>query len=351
MKPRDSGADSKVLRTVWRLLVVAAVVLIAGCSGGGCASSCSCGGMKPLINGYDKPAKVENVGAIRLTDSGLTFLQDNLPALVEAAMGGDGSGTLSFPVDTSTGDFGVAGINLIEYIVCPPGPDEGATPPLCIAEIDLANAQLSFDVVAPHNITITGPLPVRIQSLPIDLTWLVIFQDSTNVVLNSNGDTPVACPGDPQIFADLTLNVDISIEIDADPVHVREGYTRVRIADLSIDSTDLSAALHFCGGSFSTTILNGLKGVMVTLLGDMIIGQLTGTFEDALCVQANYDSEWICPMGTNDVDGVCRYGNDSSAECAGAPLGIEGKLDLASLLPIGSRGTFDMLLAAGWSEI
>src|SRR5690606_35217761 len=102
--------------------------------------------------------------------------------------------------------------------------------------------------------------------------------------------------------------------------------------------------IRICG-NVDAGILNSL----VSVVADQLIGQVTGLIDEqidsAVCEPANPLAAQPCPDGTNDVDGICRYGTGSGDDCVSTVLGVEGKLDLASLL--GASGAFDLSLAAG----
>ena len=69
-----------------------------------------------------------------------------------------------------------------------------------------------------------------------------------------------------------------------------------------------------------------------------------------LCLKANPNTSPTCPSGTNDVNGVCRYGTQDGDECASILLGTDGHIDLGGLLASispGTKGGLDFLLAAG----
>jgi hypothetical protein len=262
------------------------VILIAGCSGGGCSSGCSGCGVTPLPGGFDPSSRIEN---------------------------------------------------------CPDGPDPNANPPKCTVEIDVGNAQLNIDTTNPHNIHITGPLPIRLQDLPIDIVYLFI-PDSATGRLTGNGCT------DPPGFANINLDVDISIEVDTNQAHSRYGYSRVVVNKLDIDQDALQNSLNFCGGGFSNFVLGAMKGILFGLLVDPLIGTLQEQIDSQLCQQANTMVDPPCPIGTNNVDGVCRYGTAESDACASIILGTDGNVDLgaalASVSP-GSKGGLDILFAVG----
>ncbi len=327
-------------RVLKHLIAVLVVLIVAGCGGGGCSSGCAGCGVTPLADGFDPQNRIENAASVRLTDSGLAFLQQNLGAIAGPLVGGGGSGVLTFPVPATSGSqLG------IDYDICPGGPDANGNPPKCIAEIDIGNAQLSLTTAGPHNLHVTGPLPIRLQQLPIDIVYFFI-PDSATLVLNGNG----ACPNDAQTFAQIPLNVDISIETDADMAHSRFGYSRVKIQSVSIDQNALESSINFCGGGFSNFVLNALKGIVVDMLISPLIDTLQTQIEDQLCQKANPALSPTCPTGTTDVDGVCRYSDQS---CASMLLGTDGHVELGQLLASlspGTKGALDFVLAAGGSS-
>jgi hypothetical protein len=308
---------------------------------GGCAGGSSCSGVAPLPEGFKAESRIENAGSVRLTSSGVDFLEKNLGTVAQTLLGAMGEGgVITFQVPKTSGSqIG------IDYDICKDGPKPNGTPPECVAELDLGSAVISVDPKAPRNISISGDLPLRLQDLPIDISYFGI-PDDAELVLNGNK----ACPPSAQTFAPITVSVDISIEIDANEAHSRHGYSRVKIGALNVDKADLEKAITFCGGSFSASVLNFIKGFVVDLLFDQLIGTLGDTLEEQLCQQANPELNPPCPKGTNDVEGICRYGTKADAECASIILGLDGNADLGSLLAgisPGTKGGLDFLFAAG----
>jgi MYXO-CTERM domain-containing protein len=325
-------------RHLKHLFWILVVILVAGCAGGGCSTGCSGCAMTPLPGGFDPNARIENAGSVRLTSSGLGFLEQNIGILAKTLLSGQGGkgGVLTFPVPSTSGSqLG------IQYDVCPGGPNPATNK--CMVEIDVGNAKLNVDAADPHNIKVTGPLPVRIQNLPIKIVYLFI-PDSATAKLTDNGCT------NPPGFANVNLNVDISVEVDTNMAHSRYGYSRVKVNQLDIDQNALKNSLNFCGGGFSNTVLSALKGVLMGLLVDPLIGTLQDRIDQQLCQQANPAVSPSCPLGTFNVAGTCRYENNANAECASIILGTDGHVDLGGLLASvspGTKGGLDVLFAAG----
>jgi hypothetical protein len=299
--------------------------------------------MTPLTDDFDPNLRIENSGSVRLTSSGLKFLQDNIGALAQQFLGsGNGTGVMTFPIpQTSGSQLGGS----IDYNVCPDGPNEATLS--CIAEIDLGNADLTLATQTEHNLTITGTLPLRLKDLPVKLKTLWVFDSTVHATLTGNG----SCPGDNQEYAQIPISVDIAISIDDNAAHSRHGYSRVKVNKVEIDQGKLKSSFKFCEG-FISGILNW------DLVKDLLVGQLVSPLTDtitdqadaALCQKANPDISPTCPTGTTDVDGVCRYGSDDKAECAAILLGTSGNINLGGLLASispGAKGGFDFMLAVG----
>jgi hypothetical protein len=329
-----------VYRVLKHLLAIASVIVVLGCGGGAGCSSCAGCGVTPLPEGFDPAARVENAGAARITQSGFGFLQQNLAPLAKTLLGADSNGgTLTFEVPESSGSS-----SGIDYTVCEGGPDPASNPPKCTAEIGIGEANLTLTPTAPHNLVVTGTIPLRLQNLPIDATLLFI-PVSAEATLSGNE----SCPGDNSEFAQIPVTINISIESNKDTTQSFNGYSQVRIQEFSVDKNAIEDSLHFCGG-FTGTILNWAKGFVVDFAYDALIGTLGETIEQQLCRQANPALDPPCPAGTNDVGGVCRYGTDESAACASIVLGTDGHADLGALLAsisAGTKGGLDFLFAAG----
>jgi hypothetical protein len=317
----------------------ALTLLVVGCAGGG--GGCASCGLTPVPEGFKPEARIENAGSVRLTQSGVDFLEQNIGVLAQTLLGGMGmGGMITFPVDTSGGS-----LLWIDYTICPGGPDPNQSPPRCAAEIDLANAQLQIDPQAPHNIRVHGPMPIRLQNLPIEVDYGLGITDTAIATLNGNN----GCPPANQTFANIDIDVDISIEIDTDTMHSRYGYTRVRVGPVNVNQNQLESSLHLnCGDSISGEILNGLKGLIMPMLMDGLIGTLGDTLNQQLCQQASPELSPPCPSGTSDDgNGVCVYPDGS---CASIILGLDGHMNLGTLLASispGTSGGLELLFAAG----
>ncbi len=325
-------------RSTFKFPYLLTLALIPACSGGGCSS---CGGVTPLPGGFINEERIENAAALRITQSGFDFLEDNVGLLAANLLGsGANQGVLSFEVPTSTSS--AVGIS---YTVCPGGADAAANPPKCVAEIDLANADLSVQPSAPHNVVISGTVPLRLQNLPLDTGLGDIV-----ITLNNNE----ACPSENQEFAPIGATINLSVETDLDPAHARQGYSKIAISEVTISQSDIEDAISLdCGGGILGFLADALKGIIVGQLFGGLQDTLVSSVEEQLCQKAAVDVNPPCPTNTTNVDGICRYGNTADAACVSMVLGTDGHANLAGLLQAispGTKGGMDFLLASGGSS-
>ncbi|MCA9644975.1 MAG: hypothetical protein KC492_30005, partial [Myxococcales bacterium] len=326
---------SRWLKYSWYAALAA---LGSGCAGS--CSSCSSCGVTPLDGGFENAKRIDNAASVRLTDSGLDFLETNVGTLAGAALGSSGGGgVITFDVPTST-------VNQtgVKVDVCPDGPKPSANPKECVFESDLTRANLNFATAAPHHLVVTGTIDARLERLPLKVTAIGIPLNRY-AVLNNGGN----CNGND--WATIRVDARISLETETDPAHAaRQGYTRVKIESLNINQSDLEGAIKFCGGSIPivddiiNAIINSLAGQFI---GPLVDG-LTAPIEDQLCMKQDAAAGVSCPTGTTaDGDGVCRFTN---GDCVGTALGLDGNIDLsgflASISP-GTEGGLDFMLAAG----
>ena len=325
------------------------LVVFAGCAGS--CSGCSGCGVTPLPGGFPKENRIENSTSIRVTKTGLEFIAQNIGGLAPSLLGGQGqvnAGVVTFDIPTSDADALIGKVK-----ICPNGSNPKSNPPECVAEADLGKAKLTITTAAPRNIKVGGTLAVRMQKVPLKGSGLLGWVNS-EVVLTKGG----VCS--PKEYADIPVNVDISLEVDKNPAHgSRQGYTKVKIVKLDIDNTTIGNSIKFCGSGFDDTIINLVKPLLINSLLGGITGTLTGTLEDQLCTKQDPAAGVTCPSGSfPDAGDVCRYCTpngtgkcpDTKAECVGIALGTDGNINLSSALASlspGTKGGFDFLAALG----
>ncbi len=325
-------------RWVKHVLMILAVLSLAACTG-----SSGCEGMKPLPAGFDADSRIQNAGSVRITESGLNLIEDNIPTLATTLLGSDPDaedGVITFPIERVDIDQGYG----TSFTVCKDGPD--AANDTCIAEINLADAVIDLSTAQPNSVIGSGTVPLRLKILPIEGSVVYIPGLSVDGALSGGGNND--CNPDTMSFADIPVEADIAVEVETNPEHSsRVGYSRLTIKSVTIDEEALTSALHFCGGGLDDAALNSLKG----LVGGMLIGGFTDTLvetmNDMLCMTPDETKTPACPNGSTEEDGKCMYQDGS---CVSMMLGLDGNVDLSGLLASispGTRGALDFLLAAG----
>ncbi|MBI2388272.1 MAG: hypothetical protein HYV09_01535 [Deltaproteobacteria bacterium] len=321
------------------------------CGGGGCGSSC--GGSSVIPGGFAKDKRVENAAGVRVTRSGLDFLQTNLPTVIQKVLEGGGTslkgGIMTFEIPKSNGSYKVPpfGWPTINYSVCSTGPMPGATPPKCIVEINIAKISgVTLKAESPNKLTLHARIPIRLQRLPIDISVV----GNVEATLGKDGKC------NPVEFLDVDMDAVILLQnIPDDAKHtVRAGYTKIFIdpAQFTFNKDQVKSGFNFCGSGINDTFAGWFKG----MIADQIVGQLGGSLvkplAEATCMKAQKlpDGTEQCPTGTFNKGGTCRYEDKSDGECVPMLLGMESRFDLSGLLASMSPGTsggLDFMLASG----
>lgn len=166
----SEGRARKLRQYARRALLILGVLLVAACSGGGCSSGCSGCGMTPLVKPIDSANIIANAGTLRVTRSGLDFIQAEMPTLAQQLVAGTSGGELQYPL--TLGSQTVAGIQLS---FCPSGANPTSDPEQCELDVQLGQATFAVNAVTPDAITVSGTLPVRMQDLPITGTYTIPY--------------------------------------------------------------------------------------------------------------------------------------------------------------------------------
>ena len=294
------------------------------CSGGGGCSSCTACGIYPIPGGYPTAERIDNAAQVRLTSSGIGYIEDNIDPIVGTLL----PGGLDFPIPRSSFSFvGTA-------TVCPDSD--------CVAHLEIR----SIDIVPTAPNRLRAHIEVYIQSrdtsgtprgLPIDY-WAC----SGNINLDSGpGSRPIVGFNADIVFAEETR----------DP---RTGYTRLIVENAALDPSqpienqDIEVRDCLLSG-----LVNLFRGQLVGLLEGQLSGLLDSAIGDNLCTTRG---DYGCPTGTfsvpdEDPASICRFGPAASAECVPMLLGMDGRGDLGGTLIGGfSPGTHayaQILLASG----
>lgn len=272
-------------------------LFIAACSDDGC-SDCSCGGFEQGPYPANAP-HVELSGQVRITPSGLNFVEDNLGGIVAGALP-DG---LSFCVPES---------NMIcQGSTCSDGS------PGCDLSMTIDDASISTTPPDTLNVAVIiggldETLPIEILGAPCEAK--LELRGNSSLPGQIEAGLPVTFSVDP-ITEDVQIQLgEISINFDDLKIEIDPGPDANFLERLTCEGTDAVAGIGF--------------------VRDLITGQLTPELQTAvddivgeqLC--RTCDASTPCSVGTCD-EGVCRYPDD---RCVPRTLGIEGKFLLGDAL-------------------
>ncbi len=320
------------LRKNARSLLLSFLVLVfCACGDGGC-SGCEGCGVAPIPGGYPIEDRIENSAQVRLTSSGVDFIEENIDGIITTVL----PEGLNFDIPRSEGSA-----SGFDYTVCPDSD--------CVAHGEI------------HEFTLTPVAPNRLSA------HIRIVVDSRDA---AGGRRPLPVRIDPPLLPASTCRVDLDtregsrpyaglvadIDFVAETQPARAGYTKlvVQNADLAdgegIEDDDIDVG----GCTGYAWLLNLLKGMLVDELQGQISDLLQGALDEQMCTKRG---EYGCPTGTfarpdaADPESVCRYADSDDAECVPILLGTDGQGDLgAAFLGGFSPGTHapgQFLLASG----
>lgn len=320
-----------------RLYWIFLVVLVSGCSGGGC-SGCAGGAIQPIPGGYPltPDTRIPHSAQIRLTENGLRRVEAIAPSLLGGLVG------TGIPVPRTATDLTVG-----KVVICP---DNN-----CSIAVSLPAAEalrLSFaepnGILARARVQASGNIPLRACTGSCDNNC------------GRSGILPCVTIASPDIQVRTErgthpyLGLSTKITIGRDRHAPRLNYHRADIVSPTgtgdavqettgegIEDQDIN-----CTGSWVCGIVNLLRGT--------IIGQFRGQFAQALgpiqdaLAATSMPNPPGCPTGTTADGDRCRYPDDRTL--VPMLLGTEGRGNLGALLASFSPGLnapVSLALAAG----
>ncbi len=333
---------TSLLRSLqWSLV---AFFLVA-CGGGGCGGCEECG-VSPIPGGFPIEERVSNSAQVRLTSSGIDFIEANSNDLVSLLLP-DGL-QFDIPRTETSADLTICEPDII---VCPDND--------CAINGEIE--ELILDPNEPNQLLAT--VRVRLQTFRCDASGDC-----------SLGALPIrlehwACGGGVLATIDTTpgsrpdIGITATINFETETELARNGYTRLVVTDAQLEEgrslEDEDIDIEGDGG-----IVGFLAGFLSGLIVDQVEGQvgdlLQGALDDQLCTTT---TEYGCPTGTcsddpADPGSTCRFGAaDGSGTCTAGGrcvpllLGTDGEGDLGAAflggISPGTHAPGQFLLASG----
>lgn len=321
--------------TLYRLgLIVMLTLTLFACSGGGGCSGCAGCGIQPIPGGYPLADRIDNSAQVRLTSSGIGFIEDNIDGIVGTFL----PTGLDFPVPpiVQTVDNPIPFLPDITVRIC----DGGA---MCVAHIEIVSLEL---------------IPTTPNVLRAHLRLTIDSRDGSG----TRAPFPGTCDLDidtregsrPYVGFDADIRF---AEIDSSRP-ARGGFTEMIVENIAqtggedIENDDLTISggpVGVCG----LLDLDLIKGFIIGQLESQLTGAIDGALGDSLCTTRG---DFGCPTSTfsvpdEDPASICRFGPADTDECVPILLGTDGQGDLGGQLIGGfSPGTHayaQFLLASG----
>lgn len=319
--------------TLRRVYWMIAVVLVSGCSGGGC-SGCAGGAIAPIPGGYPlaPETRIPRSAQIRLTETGLNRIEAVAPGLLGGLVGS------GIPVPTISQDLSVG-----RAIVCPSGNCPIAITLPATGALDLGFADPNAINVRAR-VIINGNIPLRACigscSNSCGGTFCGTIASPTLNINTARGSHP---------YIGLSTKATIRRDTHAQRLnyHRADLVSPTGSGDLvqetpgeGIENDDIS-----CTGSWVCGIVNLLRGTIVGAVRGQISGAL-GPIADALAQSATPNPPG-CPTGTTARSGTCVYPDNTNVPTL---LGTDGAGNFGALfasLSPGVRANVRYTLAAG----
>lgn len=318
----------------WKPFIACFVIMfVFACGGGGCSGCAGCG-VEPIPGGFPTAQpRIANAGQIRLTSSGIGFVESNISGIVTRFLP-DG---LTFAIPRI--EQSVVGRPVI---ICPASD--------CYAHAEITNLdliptgpnrihaviQLLIDSRGPATPPATG---VR-RHIPVDIDFGFLGTTHLRLDLDSRRGS--------RNFVALETDIILNEETRAP----RVGFTRIDVGAITEVSGQgiEDADIDISGGGLIGGLLNLFKGTIIDQLRSQLGSALDGAFDEQFCTTAGTAG---CPTGTitdgSGPDAICRF--SAGGDCAPSLLGTDGQGDLGgaflgSLSP-GTHAPIQYVLAAG----
>lgn len=307
------------------LLACFVVMAVFACGGGGCSGCAECG-LEPIRGGFPvTQPRIANAGQIRLSESGISFIEDNVGAIAEIATGGP----LVFPVPRSETSI------------------TGGTATICPDSNCFIRAEI-------HDLELTPTGPNRVRAV------VQLILDTRNAA-GARARLPVRAR---IIGISTTINVDLDtrrgsrvfvalqteLTIRNETRAPRTGFSRIDVGEIALVSgQDIENADIDFSGTFGW-LADLFKGTIINTLTDQLSSLTDGLVGDNLCTT---QGEFGCPTGSvadgAGPDAVCRF--TAGGDCVPMLLGMDGQGDMGNAflggLSPGTHAPIQMVLASG----
>jgi hypothetical protein len=320
-------SDRHVKTIGFALLLVFAMTAAVNCESGGCAG---CATMEPVEGGFPLEQAIENGVQIRITESGLSFIEGNAAQM----MGGLLPEGMTFVVPPQCDESVVVG----SFDLCGTG-EQGncvADDPPCEVQMELVSLGLS-------------PSPPASLEVEARVNFWSLHSMQTH---GSLGALDCNVDVDTRLGDQAYATAVATLELSQDPLSNR---THMKLTTIDIPEGEIeNADLDISGGVDCWAVDLFFKGMIIDIVRDKIRDQ-TEPLMRALCDTCDA-TDPHCPALAScqeveiDEDEYRQWCMEDSGEGCVQNMGTEGRLDLGLLLggvSPGLQAFMDLHLRAG----
>lgn len=325
---RESDADSslardlpRLARQTWRIAWFTLIIggTLVACDGAGCGSGCGSEGFeqRPFPDEH-ADRTIERAGQIRVTDTGLTFLESEIPNIITEVL----PNGLNFCVPKTS----ASGADICVDSTCQNG-----------------SAGCQFD----FNLADTALTPDPSDTIEVGVTVGGVDED---IPFDALGGECVAHLHEPGESSDTATEIDASVPITftvqqdspTRKVQIELGTVDADISEsalaIDIDARSGGWSEVVCGGADIDFVKGLIRGELESQFKDRINSAVQQAADQQLCRKCG-DMATACPAGSscqpldsgaNDAVEVCQW--DNQDDCVGRALGLEGEFSIGELI-------------------
>ena len=282
-------------RQLRRLGLIVGVCTVAACAQDSGCQGCNAG--TPIPGGFPQAHRFDNAGQIRLSQSGIAYLEQNFEKLLKSFL--PGGMTFTIPPSGCPGSQD-------PKVCCKGGP--------CTAAIDISSVKLTPKAGGILNLAIQAKVTTNKLYFEKDV-WFYWLK------CHAQYDTTQASPSTAGLITDIDLVIDANNNNKLKIVRQSMTITNFDCDDVDIfDGADCAVASWLCP-LFKNTLLSGVKAPMEQAIDGLLKTLPTGT-------EARYDLSALLatfsPASTGKLDYFVWGGGYAQSESGGVSVGALG---------------------------
>lgn len=321
----------------------AACCFFAACT----TPACNCPGFTPQPQGTYQGEKINSAASARLSARGFSMLNANSATLLGLFAPG---GVMNVTVPCSPQSVSLGPITAVQLAVADTG-NSGCADESCGRmdgtcngdvgqEVTITFNSLTFAPASPNVLRATVNATVQTGAIPISSTGnapLLCFANQ-RAKFTVDLDTTREAPPTNDLALNIAFNIDTRwdqlLKLEVVSVGNATACSGSATAPSCIDPDDMEVLNEGCS-SLSIAQLSPVKAVLINQIAGQLKDQITDALKTFTCAQCGVND--ACPS-YGPVTSTCDTANtftcldDTNAQCVPTLFGMEGRLDVGSLL-------------------